>query len=189
MAFERYGVYTGLHIMTPEELRIYYEQTENKNIREYRIKTLNEFVKDWSVKYFFNYEFKWDLDKIEGVLPGFGNLRDHVSAFVNKDGYYFLLMQPYTHVDPTEFCKHNKISKYMRYWIGGFHNEQTYAIVISGDFLTYIEKHIEDFKYCKEWSKRPKSSMAYGNKYWEDNIVKISDIHRKKNNTKNQRMS
>lgn len=72
-----YGAYVGLHISTPEEMKRRYEQTEEKEIRDYRLKTLDEFVKSWKVKYFFNYSFKWDLRKLYKLLPGLGNLVDH----------------------------------------------------------------------------------------------------------------
>lgn len=173
MAFEEYGIYTGLYITTPEEMKKEYEQTEQKEIREYRLKNFDEFIKSWKVKYFFNYEFKWDLKKICKILPGLSRLTDHVTGFVNKDGYYFLLLQPYA--NPEEFRKQNKISKYVKFWFGGFHNPKAYAIVISGDFLTYLERHADDFKYCNEWSKwKPMNDIQ---QYWIDNIVKISDIH------------
>lgn len=53
MTFEEYGVYTGLYITTPEEMKKEYEQTEQKEIREYRLKNFDEFIKSWKVKYFF----------------------------------------------------------------------------------------------------------------------------------------
>ena len=81
-----YGAYVGLHISTPEEMKRRYEQTEEKEIRDYRLKTLDEFVKSWKVKYFFNYSFKWNLRKLYKLLPGLGNLVDHGIGFVDKEG-------------------------------------------------------------------------------------------------------
>lgn len=174
MAFEKYGVFTGLHISTPEEMKKNYEQTEQEELKEYRLKTLDEFVKSWKVKYFFNYEFKWDLQKVYNILPGLGRLNDHATGFVDKNGYYFLLLQPYD--NPAKFQKDNRIGKYMRFWKGGFHNPEAYTVVISGDFLTYLEKHTDDFEDCREWRKwKPLSDTK---QYLVDNIVKISNIHR-----------
>ena len=84
-----YGAYVGLHISTPEEMKRRYEQTEEKEIRDYRLKTLDEFVKSWKVKYFFNYSFKWDLRKLYKLLPGLGNLVDHGIGFVDKEILFF----------------------------------------------------------------------------------------------------
>ena len=136
-----YGAYRGLYISTPEEIKRSYEQTKPEEIKKYRIKTLDEFVKSWKVQYFFNYEFKWDLHKLCSLLPGLGNLIDHEIGFVDKEGNPFLLLQPYA--KPDEFRKYNKICKYVKVWKGGFHSPETYAVVISGDFLTHLQTHIE----------------------------------------------
>ena len=153
--------YPGMCISTPEEVRKGYEQTEQEDVREYRLKTLDEFVKSWKVKYFFNYRFKSDFAELYKALPGLSNLVDHTRGFVDEDGNYFLLLQPYA--NPEEFCRKNHVRKYVRYWLGGFHHEKAYAVVISGDFLTYVEKE-------KGWDykKVPES------------ITKISDVHRKR---------
>lgn len=168
-----YGAYRGLYISTPEEIKRSYEQTEPEEIKKYRIKTLDEFVKSWKVKYFFNYEFKWDLHKLCGLLPGLGNLIDHGIGFVDKEGNPFLLLQPYA--NPDEFRKYNKICKYVKVWKGGFHNPEAYAVVISGDFLTHLQTHIEDFRYCKEW--RNKKYYTDDEKFWLEHVTRISDVH------------
>ena len=180
MASKICGMYPGLHIDTPEEIKKFYEeQTEQEGLKEYRLKTIDEFVKDWKVKYFFNYESKWDLQKLYNILPGLDKLNDHAFGFVDESGYCFLLLQPYA--NPEKFQKYNKISKYMKCWHGGFHNTETYAAVISGDFLTYIEKNINNFKDCREWCKwKPDENQQF----YIDVIVKISDVHRKNRNGK-----
>ena len=153
------ALYTGLNIRTPKEVRKAYEQTEQPELKEYRLKTFDKFVKSWKVRYFFNYGFKCDLAKICEVLPGLDDLIDHSYGFVDADGNYFLLLQPY--VNPEEFCKKNHIKKYVKYWLGGFHNEEAYAVVISGDFLTYVANR-------KNWDKSMDSEY----------ITRISDVHR-----------
>lgn len=174
MASRTRGMYAGLHISTPEEMKEEYGQTEQDELREYRLKTLDEFVKSWKVKYFFNYEFRWDLQKVYNILPGLDRLNDHAIGFVDENGYCFLLLQPY--VNPAKFQKDNKIGKYMRCWKGGFHNPDVYATIISGDFLTYLEKHTADFKDCREWRKwKP---IDDDQQFLIDCIVKISDVHR-----------
>lgn len=174
MATRIHGVYAGLHIITPEEMKSEYQQVEQEELKEYRLRTLNEFVKSWKVKYFFNHEFKWNLRKLYNILPGLDRLNDHAIGFVDENGYYFLLLQPYE--NPEKYRKYNKIGKYMRCWHGGFHNPEAYATVISGDFLTYLENHIDDFKNCREWCKW--KAMDDDQKFYIDCIVKISDVHR-----------
>lgn len=169
-----YGVYVGLYISTPEEMKKAYGKTVQEEIREYRMKTLDEFVKSWNVQYFFNYKFKWDLPKLCDLLPGLNNLIDHGFGFVDTEGNPFLLLQPYGG-NPEEFRKKNKVCKYVKVWKGGFHNPEAYAVVVSGDFLTYLETNIEDFHYCKEWRKK-KHYTDY-DKLWLEHITRISDVH------------
>lgn len=169
-----YGAYRGLYISTPEEMKRNYEQTKPEEIKKYRIKTLDEFVKSWKVKYFFNYEFKWDLYKLCELLPGLEDLIDHVIGFVDMEGNPFLLLQPYRG-NPDEFRKKNKVCKYVKTWKGGFHNPEAYAVVISGDFLTHLQTHLEDFRYCKVWKNE--KNCSDDEKFWLEHITRISDVH------------
>lgn len=169
-----YGAYVGLSIYTPEEMKKSYEQTKPDEVKQYRIKTLDEFVKSWKVKCFFNYDFKWDLYKLCDLLPGLGNLIDHGIGFVDMEGNPFLLLQPYRG-NPDEFRKKNKVCKYVKTWKGGFHNPEAYAIVISGDFLTHLQTHIEDFRYCKEW--RNKKHYSDDEKFLIEHVTRISDVY------------
>lgn len=169
-----YGAYSGLYISTPEEIKRRYEQTKPEEIKKYRMKTLDEFVKSWKVEYFFNYEFKWDLYKLCELLPGLGDLIDHGIGFVDMEGNPFLLLQPYRG-NPEEFRKKNKICRYVKVWKGGFHNPEAYAVVISGDFLTHLQTHIEDFRCCKVWKNE--RNCSDDEKLWLEHITRISDVH------------
>lgn len=131
-------------------------------------------VKSWKVEYFFNYEFKWDLYKLCELLPGLGDLIDHGIGFVDMEGNPFLLLQPYRG-NPEEFRKKNKICRYVKVWKGGFHNPEAYAVVISGDFLTHLQTHIEDFRCCKVWKNE--RNCSNDEKLWLEHITRISDVH------------
>lgn len=159
--------YAKLMITTVEERRRGLKVTEDKEY-EYRLKTFDNFVGDWYVEYFFNPAFQWDLRKICEILPGLEEFIDHVDAFVDAGGKYFLLMQPYDHVNPEKFCRQNGIEKYVKFWKGGYHNEHTYSIVISGDFLTYVENHIA---YGETWKSRIPDAAS------ESFIATIDEVH------------
>ena len=135
------ALYTGLNIRTPKEVRKAYEQTAQPELKEYRLKTFDKFVKSWKVRYFFNYGFKCDLAEICKILPGLGGLIDHSYGFIDADGNYFLLLQPY--VNPEEFCKKNHIKKYVKYWLGGFHNEEASA---STEKILQSYKHFQSVR-------------------------------------------
>lgn len=171
--FTTKGVHVGLYISTPEEIRKGYENTKPEDVKKHRLKEFDKFVKDWKVEYFFNQGFKWDIARIADVLPGLSDLLDHSTAFTDVDGNFFLLMQPYNHVNPGNFCKENKIRSYVKYWSGGFHNPATYAIVISGDFLTYVQNHLGELMSCGGW-RNYDASME---QCIVDRLATIKDIH------------
>lgn len=166
------STYVGLSITTPEEVRKGLEQTQQEDCKKYRLETFDKFIKDWNVAYFFNQNFKWDIKTIAGVLPGLSDLLDHTTAFVDADNNCFFLLQPYNHVKPEEFCKENDICEYVDYWLGGYHNDKTYAIVISGDFLTYIQNHLNELYACNGW----RNYDASIEQFLVDGITKIEDI-------------
>lgn len=158
--------YKTLNITTIEEEKKYLRKTNDKNLRMYRLETFEGFVEHWGVKYFFNPDFKWDLPSICNKLPGLSSLLDHTAAFVDKDGNCFLLLQPYGG-DPEAFCTDNDIAEYVSYNNDAYHHSKAHCVVISGDFLTYIDRCIPE---GKTWTDRTPNASS------EDAITTIDDV-------------
>ena len=124
------------------------------------------FVEYWGIEYFFNPEFKWDLPSICDKLPGLDSLLDHSTAFVDEDGNCFLLLQPYGG-DPEAFCMDNDIAEYVSYNDDAYHHSESHCVIISGDFLTYVDRCIPE---GKTWINRTPDASS------EDTITTIDDV-------------
>ena len=158
--------YKTLNITTIEEEKKHLQKTEDKDLRRYRLNTFDGFVEYWGIEYFFNPEFKWDLPSICDKLPGLDSLLDHTAAFVDEDGNCFLLLQPYGG-DPEAFCKDNDIAEYVSYNDDAYHHSEAHCVIISGDFLTYVDKCIPE---GKTWINRTPDASS------EDAITTIDDV-------------
>ena len=158
--------YKTLNITTIEEERTHLQKTEDKDLRRYRLNTFDGFVEYWGVEYFFNPEFKWDLPSICDKLPGLDSLLDHTAAFVDEDGNCFLLLQPYGG-NPEAFCTNNDISEYVSYDNDAYHHNEAHCVIISGDFLTYVDRCIPE---GETWISRTPDASS------EDTITTIDDV-------------
>ena len=158
--------YKTLNITTIEEEKKHLQKTEDKDLRRYRLNTFDGFVEYWGIEYFFNPEFKWDLPSICDKLPGLDSLLDHSTAFVDEDGNCFLLLQPYGG-DPEAFCMDNYIAEYVSYNDDAYHHSESHCVIISGDFLTYVDKCIPE---GKTWINRTPDASS------EDSITTIDDV-------------
>lgn len=158
--------YKTLNITTIEEEKKHLQKTEDKDLRRYRLNTFDSFVEYWGIEYFFNPEFKWDLPSICDKLPGLDSLLDHTAAFVDEDGNCFLLLQPYGG-DPEAFCINNDISEYVSYDNDAYHHNEAHCVIISGDFLTYVDRCIPE---GETWLNRTPDASS------EDAITTIDDV-------------
>lgn len=158
--------YKTLNITTIEEEKKHLQKTEDKDLRRYRLNTFDGFVEYWGIEYFFNPEFKWDLPSICDKLPGLDSLLDHTAAFVDEDGNCFLLLQPYGG-DPEAFCTNNDISEYVSYDNDVYHHNEAHCVIISGDFLTYVDRCIPE---GETWLNRTPDASS------EDAITTIDDV-------------
>lgn len=158
--------YKTLNITTIEEEKKHLQKTEDKDLRRYRLNTFDGFVEYWGIEYFFNPEFKWDLPSICDKLPGLDSLLDHSTAFVDEDGNCFLLLQPYGG-DPEAFCMDNDIAEYVSYNDDAYHHSESHCVIISGDFLTYVDRCIPE---GKTWINRTPDASS------EDTITTIDDV-------------
>ena len=138
--------YKTLNITTIEEERKHLQKTEDKDLRRYRLNTFDGFVEYWGIEYFFNPEFKWDLPSICDKLPGLDSLLDHTAAFVDMD---------------------NDIAEYVSYNDDAYHHSESHCVIISGDFLTYVDRCIPE---GKTWINRTPDASS------EDTITTIDDV-------------
>ena len=129
--------YKTLNITTIEEEKKHLQKTEDKDLRRYRLNTFDGFVEYWGIEYFFNPEFKC-----------------------------FLLLQPYGG-DPEAFCTNNDISEYVSYDNDAYHHNEAHCVIISGDFLTYVDRCIPE---GETWISRTPDASS------EDTITTIDDV-------------
>lgn len=140
-----------LSIFTPSEIRDSLKNSSNSD-KEHCVEKFDEFVEDFKVEYFFSADFRWNLDKIAGVLPGLNKLLKRYTAFVDCNGETGLLLQPSE--NPADFFKNNDVEEYAAWWDVGYYGPNVYSVVISGSFLSYVNGRVNKLRKCGGWNNR-----------------------------------